>query len=251
MRLPIDTQALPLSTRWSLYALGSVGGSRINSPLDQVAAWVLRTHPELTPLSTNEALGGIRTRTHLIDAFILEEAERARLEGRTLSFWSLGSGFDARWWRQLPHLDDVITRYIEVETASVLAIKDLLLRTSPFELAWSQVSLREEDLEQWCAEPEPDNRALIVAEGLPERLELEEIAELLQRLHQHVPDATVILDAPISRVAWSRGLLRTLGWTVAAEHHLRPCAPLIARDGREICPGVHPVRLQRLVPHRG
>lgn len=246
MRELIDIQGIPLTARWALYALGSVGGSRVSSPLDQVAAWMLRNHPELTPLTNAESLGGIRTRTHFLDAWIFEVAERARVRGEKLDYWSIGSGFDARWYRQLPHLEDVVARYVEVESSEVLTIKDKLLKTSPFEAAWSQVVMREAELEVWAAEGRAGARPLVVAEGLTERLDMEEIEGLLARLRVLAPDAIVLLDAPVQRGLWTRHLVHRLGWRVTAEQHLRASATLISRDGREICPGIHPVRLQCL-----
>ena len=45
----VDEHQLPIVSRWSTQALGTVEGPRVRRPRDPVAAWLLRRFPDLAP----------------------------------------------------------------------------------------------------------------------------------------------------------------------------------------------------------
>src|SRR6478672_5744125 len=98
---------LPIITRWTVYALGAVEGQRVRRPRDPVAAWLLRRHPKLLPtFAAPSILSMIRARASIVDRMIEDEAYRVRRRAGKLTFWGFGGGFDARWYRLRPILDE-------------------------------------------------------------------------------------------------------------------------------------------------
>src|SRR6187551_18007 len=131
---------LPIVTRWTLYALGAVEGQRVRKPRDPVAAWLLRRHPKLLPtFAAPSILAMIRARASIVDRMIEEEAHRVRNLGGLLTYWGFGGGFDARWYRLRPTLEQVITTHNEVEEPDVMDFKNHALADSTFSTAWQRI----------------------------------------------------------------------------------------------------------------
>lgn len=244
----LNTQHLPMAARWSLLALGGTTGRYLSRPVDPVAKWILSQHPELTPLATDEVLGAIRSRTRLVDRMLTEEVGLARQDGSELALVVVGGGLDARWFRHLYRIDDVVTSYTEVELPEVLALKDALLADSPYSEPWSRIHQVPLPLRQWSVPPDTAGRRnLVLVEGLVDRVELNDLQFLLHRIRFEDPTARVLVEAPWRR-QWSARHLRMLGWRVDEDLRLATCPALIAPGGHEVCSGVRAVRLQRLVP---
>jgi len=241
----------PLIARLSLYALGTVEGGRIRTPLDPVAQWLMRHRPALMPTGgAAPALSTIRARTLLLDRMLLDELYRARRAGERLCVWTIGGGFDARWHRMQDEFTDVVVEIREVEDPAILRYKDRWLRDSPFAGRWAQVRVRPKAPEGWTARPRTGARALIILEGPAGRLAPDALKRLLQRLRYETPDARVLLGLPgLPRREgdiWTAFQIRSLGFRVEEDINLGPRGRLMTPDGDELCPGMYPVRVLSL-----
>ena len=189
-------QRLPIATRWTLYALGAVEGQRVRRPRDPVAAWLLRRHPQLLPtFAAPSILSMIRARANIVDRMIEEIVNRARLADETLDFWGFGGGFDARWYRLMREMDDVVVSHQEVEEPALMEFKEELLPSSAFANAWERIRKHSEAKHNWTVQS-TDSRPLVTLEGVSTRLGPQKTLSLLARLRQDAPEATVILDLP-------------------------------------------------------
>lgn len=185
---------LPIAARWSLYALGVVEGHRVRRPRDPVAAWLLRRHPKLLPtFAAPSILSMIRARTTLIDALI--GLEVARVAPQQLTYWGLGSAFDARWYRMKAVLAGHLRAHHEVDEPDVVAFKDRVLATSSFAGHWGSVHREGVGESQWTVPPHK-GPLLVNLEGVSTRVGVEGTRALLRRLRHDAPTATVLLDLP-------------------------------------------------------
>ena len=242
---------LPLIARLTLVALGSTGSAKVRRPLDPVAAYLLRQDPSLIPPEDAvAAFTTIRARTDVLDELVLEEVHRARQRGTRIALWTLGGGFDARWYRLLPHVSDVVTACFEVETPDLMRAKSEVLDTSPYDELWSRVDRRSAKVEEWRVEPVEGCEPLLLMEGLAGRMTPRMLRNLLASLATQVPDARVLLGLPAHGTepgTWTERRLARLGWRVDAEVRLAPRGRLVGKDGNEICTGMHGMRVLRLV----
>ena len=242
---------LPLIARLTLVALGSTGSAKVRRPLDPVAAYLLRQDPTLIPPEDAvAAFTTIRARTDVLDEMLLEEAHRARQNGSKIALWTLGGGFDARWYRLLPQISDVVTTCHEVETPDLMRSKMEALDASPYDELWSRVELRSAKVEDWKVDPVEGCEPLLLMEGLAGRMTPRMLRNLLASLATQVPNARVLLGLPAHGTepgTWTERRLSRLGWRVDAEVRLAPRGRLVGKDGKEICTGMHGMRVLRLV----
>ncbi len=245
--------AVPVIARWMVSALGSVHSRRSLRPLDPVAAWMLAQHPDLHPTNAAPALAStIRARADVIDALVVEEFDGARSAGERVAMWTVGGGFDARWYRLRRPLRGVAGTVVEVDAPSMLSLKHELLSASPYADAWRAVRTVASDEAVWRVERDEDARVVVVLEALAGRWETEPLRALLARLREGTPEARVIASVPGwaegDRVAWSRARLHDLGWKVHNDVRVGPRGRLLAPGGHEICPGMYPFRVVVLGP---
>jgi len=263
---------LPIAARWTLYALGVVESSKVSSPHDPVAAWFLDRHPDLLPaFAAPSILSMIRARATLIDDIISEEVSWARQAGETLDFCSFGAGFDARWYRLMRDMGDVIASHREVDEPELMAFKHAMLSDSSFSSAWEQIHQIPATKNAWTLGQRPTRRALIALEGVTTRLGRPHTLKLLQRLHDEAPQATIILDIPgylnasanlteapmvlgSIRARWSSAMqsgaaqisttqVRALGYEVLQDHWLSARPELRSPLGTPICAGMEALRI--------
>ncbi len=246
---------LPLIARLTLYALGAVEGRRIRRPVDPVAAWLIRTHPSLLHSeSAPAAFTTIRARTSIVDELIGEEVDRTRSLGRRMTLMSFGGGFDARWYRLLPIIGQTVDKLIEIESPGLLEHKNKLLADSPYAALWDKVERRAEAEGSWSQTRRPADRTtqpVVVMEGLAGRLEPVALRTLLSNLREHMPEARVLMGLPGysgNPGAWSGKQLHQLGWRIDTDVRLSPRGRLVAQSGKEICAGMHGLRVLRLLP---
>lgn len=244
-------QRLPVIARWMLFALGTVEGKRIHRPVDPVAAWLLKHHPNLLPSIPQSALlTTIRARTELVDRLMHDEFDRARTTGERLVTWSLGGGFDARWARFLGAHHDVVAEHREVESPTLLDLKHRLLQESPFVDAWARVVRRALPEERWTVEPRAGTRPLVLFETGAGRLDDEKLRHALYTLRNDAPDARVIVGLPAitdKEKRWTPRQIATIGWRIVDDLHLANRGRLMSPHGGELCPGMYAFRLVRLV----
>ncbi len=264
---------LPLATRWTLYALGAVDGQRVRRPRDPVAAWLLRRQPGLLPPTAHPALlTMIRARASIIDQMIEEEVTRARQLGIEVAYWGFGGGFDARWYRLLALMGDVIRSHREVEEPPILEVKGRLLAESTFSRAWGRVERRPLVPLEWSVAAEVGRTPLVVLEGVASRIPMARLQGLLRAIRDTCPGARVILDVPgffqdqpedaspvgaASRARWgsiydSRAFslkiaeLRRMGYRVLEEVCLSARPDLRGPSGSVVCSGMDALRVLRL-----
>lgn len=264
---------VPLATRWALYALGAIDGQRVRRPRDPVAAWLLRRQPGLLPPTANPAvLTMIRARASVIDRMIEEEVARARRMNLELGYWGFGGGFDARWYRLMALMGDVVRTHREIEESEVLDIKEQLLAESTFARAWSRVERRPLHAIDWDLAAEPSRTPLVVLEGVASRLTAGGARALLWRIRESTPGARVILDVPgvfedrpgqapsllgPSRARWGSinessafslmiSDLRRMGYRLLEEVCLSARPDLRGPSGSVICSGMEALRILRL-----
>ncbi|MCB9688603.1 MAG: class I SAM-dependent methyltransferase [Alphaproteobacteria bacterium] len=266
---------LPIVTRWTLYALGAVEGQRVRRPRDPVAAWLLRRHPKLLPtFAAPSILSMIRARAAIVDRMIEDEVHRVRGLDQRLAVWSFGAGFDARWYRLRPIVQDAILSHAEVEDPEVLSFKNQALADSSFAGLWDTVHRVPVREDRWTVHDATDDPTLVILEGVASRLGVEGLRRLLGRIRQDVPHATVIADLPgvlqnatgtpavavgSSRTRWSSPAgtgassmhvkdLRRLGWRLREDHWLSARPELRAPSGMAICAGMEALRVMHLCP---
>jgi hypothetical protein len=244
-------QRLPVIARWMLFALGTVEGKRIHRPLDPVAAWLLKHHPNLLPSIPQSALlTTIRARTDLVDRLMLDEFDRARQRGERLATWSIGGGFDARWARLLGSHHDVVVEHREVESPALMDLKSRLLQDSPYVDAWDHVVRIALPEERWTIQREAGLRPLVLFETGAGRLDDEKLRGVLYALRSDAPDAHVILGLPAiteKEKRWTPRHIAALGWRVTDDLHLTNRGRLMSPNGGELCPGMYGFRLVRLI----
>lgn len=241
----------PLITRLTLFALGAVEGGRVRTPIDPVSSWLLHQRSALVPdTGALAALSTIRARTHVVDRMLLDELHRARALGEHLCVWTIGGGFDARWYRFASWFGEVITEAREVEEPGLLRFKDKVLKDSPFGIQWAQVRRRPKTMDGWLARPRTGCRPLVILEGLAGRMSPDPLRRLLQRLRYEVPDARLLLGLPgrprSEGDQWSTFKIRHLGYQTIEDVNLGPRGRLLTPEGDEMCPGMYPVRVVRL-----
>jgi len=245
----------------------------VRRPRDPVAAWLLRRHPKLLPtFAAPSILSMIRARTTIVDQLIGMELDR--VEVGQLTYWSLGSGFDARWYRLKSLLQGRLRAHHEVDEPDVIAFKDRVLSASSFAGHWGTVHREGVGEAQWTVPPH-DGALLVNLEGVSVRLGVPGTKALLKRLRRDAPTATVILDLPgilqpqvatgraaavtSARSRWmSAGAtgavsittrtLGHLGWQVVDDVFSSARPELRAPSGMPICSGVEALRVVRLRP---
>lgn len=266
---------LPIVTRWTLYALGAVEGQRMRRPQDPVAAWLLRRHPKLLPaFAAPSILSMIRARASIVDRMIEDEVYRVRARGGTLSFWSFGGGFDARWYR-LRALGAGIRSHSEVEDPDLMDFKNAALSTSSFASSWKRIHRLPTKEDRWTVQDPASGNTLVVLEGVASRLGLDGVRRLLGRIRSDAPEARVVVDLPgivqangngraaqapgSSRTRWTspeptsaanirREDLERLGWLPLDDVWLAARPDLRAPSGLVVCPGMEALRVLKLVP---
>lgn len=248
-------------------------------PRDPVAAYMLRRHPDLAPQrAVSSVLAMIRGRASLVDRQLLDELERARTAGRQVDIWSIGAGFDARWYRLQSAFQGVVAKVFEVDLPEVVQLKESLLEGSTYDAAWRAVDRRGLVPDAWTVEPARSRNTVIVLEGVSTRLEPEALRDLLERLRKAAPRAKLLLDLPgyVSMLhapgdvpaeasgaewapdgadavsnpyRWSRNLLRQMGWEVEEDVWLAARPHLRTPSGETLCSGMEALRLLRLRPY--
>jgi O-methyltransferase involved in polyketide biosynthesis len=266
---------LPMVTRLTVYALGAVLGPWMRRAHDPVAAWLIRHHPQLPPAATvSSMVSMIRTRTSLVDRLIQEEAERVGRAGRSLDYWSFGSGLDGRFYRlrgQLPAL--AAGRYTEIDDPGVLDYKQRALAGSSFTRDWARVERAAMREDRWQVPDVSAPDTLVVLEGVAARIGIERTRRLLGRVRKDAPTAKVVLDLPgilqtedgttyasssvgarwgtaeaTSAAAISRSDILRLGWSIREEVWLSARPELRAASGMALCAGQDAVRVLSLWP---
>ncbi|MEZ4321291.1 MAG: class I SAM-dependent methyltransferase [Myxococcota bacterium] len=264
----------PIVSRWTLFALGTVEGERIRRPADPVAAWLLQRAPTLMPpQAVGSVLTMIRARAAIIDRMIEEEVQASvRLE-EGLDFWSVGGGFDARWYRIKTLMSDAVRKHFEIEDPGVLEVKSGLLSESSFKATWNTIERRPVAPSEWTVRTRGHGN-LVVLEGASTRLSPPQLRDLLKRIRSDAPNARVILDAPsfvsmlhsnaeLPRGAagaelesadeldnpfrWSRRFLKRLGWEVREDVWLTS-RPMLDAPGPSVpnLPGMEAFRVLRM-----
>ena len=246
----MDTR-LPLITRLTLSALGEARGGRVRAAIDPVAAWMLKRQPDLHPYGAAQAaFTTIRARTALVDRMIFDSAQIARDQGHKLSLWNLGPGFDARWFRLLPRLDDVFVGVREVEEPSLLSLKNGLLEQSPYGDSWHKVVRRALPSASWSVDARRGDRLLVLMEGLAGRMNQDQLEATLTRVHEASKECTAIVGLPgvgeDDAARWSVTRMRRLGWKVHEDARMGSRGRLILASGGEECPGTYPLRVMRM-----
>ena len=243
-------QRLPVIARWVLYAVGAAEGAR-RHPVDPVAAWLLRRHPSLLPSMSQAAmLSTLRARTDLIDRMLYDEADRARRTGDVLGVWSFGSGFDARWARLWPAVDDVVREWREIDTGDLLELKNRLLMQSPYAGEWTRVARRSVADEGWTVRHRSPTVPIVVCEAGHGRIEEDLLRAFLSRVRFEAPESRVLLGLPTvsdTDTTWNRRSLASLGWRADEDVQIGTRGRLLAKDGSERCPGMYGFRVVRLV----
>jgi O-methyltransferase involved in polyketide biosynthesis len=264
---------VPLATRWTLYALGAIDGQRVRRPRDPVAAWLLRRLPGLLPPTANPSvLTMIRARASVVDRMIEEEVARARRQQLELGYWGFGVGFDARWYRLMALMGDVVRSHREIDEPAILGLKTELLDESTFARAWSRVERRALGSGDWDLAPETSRTPLVVLEGVASRLSVEGLRRLLWKIRESTPGARVVVDIPgvfedrpgepqsllgPGRARWgsihdSRAFsvmisdLRRMGYRLLEEVCLSARPDLRGPSGSVICSGMEALRILRL-----
>jgi hypothetical protein len=242
--------------------------------MDPVAAWLLLQAPALTPPdSARSALAACRTRADLIDTCVDEAVWAARDAGQRLAYWSLGAGFDARWYRVLALHGDVVRQVVEVDEPALLALKHALLNDSTYRPAWARVARRAAEPHAWVAAVDAEPDALVVLEGAAARLGEGALLTLLRDLRQRAPGVRVVLDlwgaesvAPPPPPPGTRGpwvavaaspagrlpdaAFAAAGYRVTGEVCLAGRPELRAATGAQVCPGIAAIRVLTLVGDR-
>lgn len=264
---------LPIITRWTVYALGSVEGQRVRRPRDPVAAWLLRRHPKLLPtFAAPSILSMLRARASIVDRMIEDEASRVRRHGGALTFFSFGGGLDARWYRLKPILEPVLRLHAEVEEPDVIEFKNQALEGSSFASAWSRIERVPVPEGRWTVHDGAGADVLVVAEGVASRHGIDSLKRLLGRIRQDAPNAKVILDVPgilanqppasqpgTGRTRWaspastgaaalSSAEIARLGWRAEDDVWLSARPELRAPSGMAICVGMEALRVVKLAP---
>lgn len=246
----IAVTALPVLARWMVLALGSTGSERLR-PMDPVARWLLRERPGLRPSMPAPSLtASLRARTRLVDQLLLEELRRLSRSG-PISLWTLGAGFDARWWRLGRSMRELDVRPHEVDTAEMLGTKQHLLRGSRYAEAYAQVRRAPSGEQDWRVRVEPGRSALVLVESLAGRWNGDRLMGLLMGIREEHPDASVIACVPCKparRTRWSTAALRQPGWQVAADVYVAARDRLVSRAGHELAMGLYPYRVVVLRP---
>lgn len=193
---PTSTHETPVVSRWSLFALGTVEGDRVRRPKDPVAAWLLKNAPQLMPpAAVGSVLTMIRARTTIIDRMIEEEVRTSVRDAEGLDFWSVGCGFDARWYRIKTLMCDAVRKHFEIEEAGLLELKNSLLERSTYRGAWGEIERRPLEPTDWTVRTRGHGN-LVCLEGTSTRLPPQQLYDLLVRIRQDAPNARVILDIP-------------------------------------------------------
>ena len=264
----------PLHARDTLFALGAVDGPRARRPVDPVAAWLLLQAPALAPPdSARSALAACRARADVVDGCVDEAIWAARDAGRQLTYWSLGAGFDARWYRVLALHGDVVQQVTEVDEPALLSLKHALLDDSTYRRAWLRVTRRAAAPTAWAESVDAEAGALVVLEGAAARLGERALLALLRTLRHRVPGVRVVLDLwgadgttappppPGTRGPWVAmaaspagrlpdAAFAGLGYRVTGAVCLAGRPELRAATGAQVCPGVAAVRVLTLVGDR-
>jgi O-methyltransferase involved in polyketide biosynthesis len=237
-----------------------------------VAAWLLRRHPKLLPtFAAPSILTMLRARSQIVDGMVADEIARAKAAGEALSYWSVGGGFDARWYRLRPQLTGIAGHH-ELEDPEVMAFKEEVLADSTFAGHWGEIRRDTAVERKWCIPP-TDEPVLIVLEGVAVRLGVPRLRELLERLRGDVPRATILLDLPgmlqsqqvtgaalavgTARARWTsaaatgaasltRRQIHHLGWRVHDDVWMSARPELRAPSGVAICSGMEAFRVLRL-----
>lgn len=265
---------LPIVTRWTLYALGAVEGQRVRRPRDPVAAWLLRRHPKLLPtFAAPSILSMIRARATIVDRMIEDEAHQVRKKGGLLTYWGFGGGFDARWYRLRPTLQQVITSHCEVEEPDVMDFKNHALADSTFSNVWQKIQRIPVREDRWTVHDGSSKHTLVVIEGVAARLGIDSVKRLLGRVRRDAPNARVVVDLPgilqsphspgntvgNTRTRWGSPAgttagavhaadLERLGWRIEEDVWLAARPELRAPSGMAICAGMEALRVMKLVP---
>ena len=249
----MDRARLPVTARWSLLALGKLEPGRRHA-LDPVAAWILEARPDLGPAVPAPAvLATLRARATLVDRMLDEEADHARGAGESISLWTFGGGFDARWHRLARALGEAVCEHVEVEVPDVLATKELILSRSPFAAGWARVHRRALPIDQWrvpSGEPGPGVRRVLVIEALAGRWDSDQMWAQIERLDD-VPAGTSTVAclpgwSPEERALWGARRLESRGWRVLEDQCIAPRGRIVGYDGSEVCPASYPFRVVRL-----
>ncbi|MCO4746236.1 MAG: hypothetical protein KC912_15670 [Proteobacteria bacterium] len=242
---------LPLITRLTLSALGEARSGRVRAATDPVAAWMLKQQADLHPYGAAQAaFTTIRARTAVVDRMLTEVALVARDQNEPLHLWSLGPGFDARWFRLVPRLADVFRSVREVEEPSLFSVKNALLENSPYAEAWAKVVRRALPPASWTIDNRRDGRSVVLMEGLAGRMNQDQLEATLERVHSACERSTVIVGLPgvgdDDATRWSITRMNHIGWKVREDARMGSRGRLILAAGGKECPGTYPLRVMRM-----
>ena len=200
-----------------------------------------------------EVLAAMRVGTRIVDRGLREEVQLAALDGRDVDVYTLGAGFDARWFRLASTLAH--TTVYEVERSSVLELKQAVFDDSDYAEAWARVQAVPRADADWDIESRPGRRAIVVLEGAWARLGHRGLLGLLERLAQEHEDVRVLVDVPRTAEGFSASALRGLGWWLAEVVDMVSRRQLMAQSGHPHLPGdrspagaATPSSAQRIAP---
>jgi O-methyltransferase involved in polyketide biosynthesis len=214
----------------------------------------------------------VRARASMIDRMIEEEVRASVRTEEGLDFWSVGGGFDARWYRIKTLMSDAVRKHFEVESPQILEVKRTLLAESSFNSSWTSIESRPMDEDTWTVQTRGHGN-LVVLEGAATRLKPQQLHDLLRRIRSDAPNARIILDIPsfvsmlhsdasLPRDAagaeiessnevdnpyrWSRNFLRRIGWEVTEDIWLTSRPMLEGGYGLPELPGMEAFRVLRM-----
>lgn len=161
-----------------------------------VSAWLIHRFgmPPFAERLKYFTVHGIAQRAAAIDRLLDARLREWEANGATYEVWSLGAGFDSRWYNlgERPGL----RRYLEFDLPELLARKRALLDTSPFARDYAQVIAMPGEVQETVADAAPGkgNRLMVVIEGMIDYLDAEEKRRLLADLATKPGGCEIIVD---------------------------------------------------------
>jgi O-methyltransferase involved in polyketide biosynthesis len=161
-----------------------------------VSAWLIDRFgmPPFTDQLKYFTLHGIAQRAATLDSMLDARLREWEANGDTYEIWSLGAGFDSRWYSLggLPGL----RRYLEFDLPDLLTRKRALLDASPYAQEYARVIAMPGEVQETVATaaPEKGNRLMVVIEGLIDYLDEREKRCLLAELAAKQGECEIIVD---------------------------------------------------------
>ena len=161
-----------------------------------VSAWLIDRFgmPPFTDRLKYFTVHGVAQRAAAIDRMLDARLSEWEANGDTYEVWSLGAGFDSRWYSLggRPGL----RRYLEFDLPDLLTRKRALLDASPYAQEYARVIAMPGEVQETvaAAAPEEGNRLMVVIEGMIDYLDAEEKRRLLADLAAKQGGCEVIVD---------------------------------------------------------